>query len=218
MDLQYQMTDTMEPSSRLVVAAYSVIPFCDDEYMSSLAVPSLDVAAMSPAEAEQFVRGLDRERRIIEARIATFVHQVAVTGLFAADKHRTPKAWGKAACNWSGAEAGRFVKAGAMLATFDSAADMAARGDMGVAQMHALAGLVANPRVKEHLADGEELLVSQAAELDYDDYACLLANWDTTWRDPKGHWHHYHPDGTEIGWRSGITTAADRIFAMPAVS
>jgi len=44
--------------------------------------------------------------------------------------------------------------------------------------MHALASLVANPRVKEHLADGEELLVGQASELDYDDYACLLANWE----------------------------------------
>ena len=38
--------------------------------------------------------------------------------------------------------------------------------------------LVANPRVKEHLADGEELLVGQAAELDFDDYASLLANWE----------------------------------------
>jgi hypothetical protein len=23
-----------------------------------------------------------------------------------------------------------------------------------------------------------------------------------TWRDPDGHWHHYRPDGTEIGWRA----------------
>ncbi len=106
------------------------------------------------------------------------MHQIAQTGVFAADKHRTPKAWGKAACNWSGAEAAKFVRLGNMLATFDTAADMASRGDLGVAQMHALAGLVANPRVKEHLADGEELLVGQATELDYDDYVCLLANWE----------------------------------------
>ena len=144
--------------------------------MSSWAVSNPDVAAMSPAEAEEYVRALDRERRIVEAKIATFVHQVAESGLFAADKHRTPKAWGKAACNWSSAEAAKFVRAGNMLATFDSAAEMAACGDLGVAQMHALASVVANPRVKEHLADGEELLVGQAAELDYDDYFCLLAN------------------------------------------
>ena len=23
-----------------------------------------------------------------------------------------------------------------------------------------------------------------------------------THRDPQGHWHHYRPDGTEIGWRA----------------
>ena len=133
---------------------------------------------MSPADLEAFARAMDRERRIIEAKIATFVHRVGESGGYLHDKHRTPKTWGKAACNWSTAEAARFVRAGSMLATFDSAAETAARGDMGVAQMHALAGLVANPRVKEHLADGEELLVGQAAELDFDDYVSLLANWE----------------------------------------
>ena len=133
---------------------------------------------MSPADLEAFARAMDRERRIIEAKIATFVHRVGESGGYLHDKHRTPKSWGKAACNWSNAEAARFVRVGDMLSTFDSAAEMAARGDMGVAQMHALAGLVANPRVKEHLADGEDLLVGQAAELDYDDYVSLLANWE----------------------------------------
>ncbi len=138
------------------------------------------VAAMSPSEAEAFVRELDRQRRVVEAQIATFVHQVAQSGLFAADKHRTPKAWGKAACNWSGSEAARFVKAGAMLATFDSAAVLAADGGLGVAQMHALAAVTTNPRVREHLADGETELVGQATVLDYDDYVVWLATWERT--------------------------------------
>ena len=133
---------------------------------------------MSPADLEAFARAMDRERRVIEAKIATFVQRVGESGGYREDKHRTPRAWGKAACNWSNSEATRFVEAGSMLASFDSAAAMAARGDMGVAQMHALASLVANPRVKEHLADGEELLVGQAAELDFDDYVVLLANWE----------------------------------------
>jgi hypothetical protein len=168
-----------------------------------------DVAAMSPAEAEQFVRALDRERRIIEARIATFVHQVGQTGLYLEDKHRTPKAWGKAACNWSGAEAGKFVKAGAMLATFDSAANMAARGDLGVAHMHALAQLVANPRVKEHLADGEALLVGQAAELDFDDYVSLLANWERI-ADEDG--AHRDSEGTHRNRKAAGNIVGDQFF------
>jgi len=40
----------------------------------------------------------------------------------------------------------------------------------------------------------------------------------TTWRDPKGHWHHYRPDGTEIGWRSNAITSVNRIFSMPVAS
>ena len=39
-----------------------------------------------------------------------------------------------------------------------------------------------------------------------------------TWRDLQGHWHHYRPDGTEIGWRSTTTREAERIFPMPAAS
>ncbi len=164
---------------------------------------------MSPAEAEEFVRDLDRQRRTIEAQIATFVHQVAQTGLFAHDKHRTPKAWGKAACNWSGAEAARFVRAGSMLSTFESAAALAADGELGVAQMHALASLVANPRVKEHLADGEELLVGQAAELDYDDYASLLANWERV-ADEDG--AHRDTERTHRDRRASGTIVGDRFF------
>jgi hypothetical protein len=40
----------------------------------------------------------------------------------------------------------------------------------------------------------------------------------TTWRDPHGHWHHYRPDGTEIGWRSQHRRAQEQIFDMPAAS
>jgi hypothetical protein len=27
-----------------------------------------------------------------------------------------------------------------------------------------------------------------------------------TWHDPQGHWHHYRPVGTEIGWRADLNT------------
>ncbi|MEQ1873173.1 MAG: DUF222 domain-containing protein [Ilumatobacteraceae bacterium] len=136
------------------------------------------VAAMSATDLAALARGLDRDRRIAEAALATLVHQVAMTGAFTSDGHRSVKAWGRATCNWSGAEASRFLRAGRMLARFESAATAAASGDLGVAQMHALASAVANPRVAEHLDASEELLVSQASLLDYDDYVTLLAHWE----------------------------------------
>ena len=164
---------------------------------------------MSPAQAEAFVRELDRQRRIVEAQIATFVHQVGQTGRYLDDKHRTPKAWGKAACNWSGAEAAKFVKAGAMLHRFDSAATLAAEGGLGVAQLHALAAATSNPRVNEHLADGEELLVGQAAVLDFDDYVLLLANWERV-ADADG--AHDDAERTHRNRKASASIVADQFF------
>jgi hypothetical protein len=154
--------------------------------MSSFGLPdAVAVAAMSPAEREAFVRSLDRERRRAEAKVAMFVHTVAQIGGHLDDKHRTPKAWGRAACNWSGAEASRFVKAGTALATLSSAAELAEAGELGVAQLHALSSVVTNPRVHEHLAEGEATLVGAATTLDYADYLTLLNGWVAA-ADPDG--------------------------------
>jgi len=188
---------------------YCVTPFCNDEYMSSLADLNPGVAALSSVELEQYCRDLDRLRRKVDAKLAALVHHVGETGRYVDDKHRSPKAWGKATCNWSSAEAARFVKAGTMLATFDTAVDLATRGDLGVAQMTALAQLVSNPRVKEHLADGEELLVGQAAELDYDDYANLLANWERV-ADVDG--AHHDSERTHRHRKASGTVVGDQFF------
>ncbi len=158
---------------------YSVTPLCEDAYMSSLLVPETsEIADMSPAECEARMREFECERRRLEASIATFVHRVEHVGAHLADRHRTVTAWGKAACNWSGTEAARFARVGRMLARFPSAAVLAERGELGVAQMGALASVVANPRVAEHLDAGEALLVGQALVLDFDDYVMLLTRWE----------------------------------------
>jgi len=154
--------------------------------MSSFGLPdAVAVAAMSPAEREAFVRSLDRDRRRAEAQVAMFVHTVAQVGGHLDDRHRTPKAWGQAACNWSGAEAARFVKAGATLALFSSAAALAETGELGVAQLHALSSVVTNLRVQEHLADGEATLVGSATSLGYADYLIVLNGWVAA-ADPDG--------------------------------
>ena len=154
--------------------------------MSSFGLPdAVAVAAMSPAEREGFARSLDCERRRAEAKVAMFVHTVAQIGGHLDDKHRTPIAWGQGACNWSGAEAARFVKAGKTLATLSSAAELAEAGELGVAQLHALSWVVTNPRVQEHLAEGEAMLVGAATTLDSADYLTLLTGWVPA-ADPDG--------------------------------
>jgi hypothetical protein len=79
-----------------------------------------------------------------------------------------------AAWNWSWAQAGRVVQVAHMLQVWPSAAGV------GVAQLHALAGVVANPRVRALLADAEELLVGWARTLDFDDFVSALMRWLAT--------------------------------------
>ena len=154
-------------------------------------VPSVaEIPAMLPADLEALARRLDGERRRVEAALATLVHRVGEAGAYANDGHRSAKAWGRAACNWSGGEAARFQKAGRMLARFESAATAASAGEIGVAQLHALAAVVANPRVVEHLEASEELLVSQASVLDYDDYVTMLAHWEALADENGAHDDH----------------------------
>ncbi len=149
------------------------------QVLPNLGVPGIDeLAAMSATDLAALAQEFDAERRRVEAALATLVQRVDMAGAFTGDGHRSAKAWGRATCNWSGGEAARFLKAGRMLAKFDSAATAAADGKLGVAQMHALAAAVANPRVVEHLEESEELLVSQASVLDYDDYVTMLAHWE----------------------------------------
>ena len=133
---------------------------------------------MSPADLEVLARKLDGDRRRAEATLATLVARVDTSGAYGRDGHRSAKAWGRATCNWSSGEAARFLKAGRMLHRFQSAAKAAEAGELGVAQIHALAAAVANPRVVEHLDAAEDLLVSQAMVLDFDDYVKLLAHWE----------------------------------------
>ena len=106
--------------------------------MSSFELPDeMAIVAMSLAEREAFLRVLDRERRLAEARVAMFVHAVASVGGHLDDAHRTPRAWGQSSCNWSHAEAGRLVRAGNTLTLFPSALALAQAGELGVAQLHA---------------------------------------------------------------------------------
>lgn len=134
---------------------------------------------MSPAQREACWREFDRDRRRDEARMARFVHRLGEAGSYLVDGHRSLRAYGQAACNWSGAEADRFTKLGKLLARSSAVAHAAERGDLGVAQMHALAKLAANPRVSDFFDDAIGMLVQQACTLDLDQFLIALATWQS---------------------------------------
>jgi hypothetical protein len=52
-------------------------------------------------------------------------------------------------------------------------------GELGVAQMHTIAGVASNPRVRDHLAGADELFTAAARDLDHTDLCTLLQHWET---------------------------------------
>jgi hypothetical protein len=145
-----------------------------------LVVPSVEeMRGMDPAALEAALRELDVVRREAESATALLLAHAEQARVFGRDGHRTPRALGMAACNWSYADAGLLVQCAHVLQILPSAYGL------GVSQLHALAGLVADPRVRHALADAEALLVGKAQSLELHVFAGWLTEWERT-VDPDG--------------------------------
>jgi hypothetical protein len=177
------MSGPRSPSCRVRSAAgcrrIRVTPICLSVRMG-LVVPSVEeVRGMDPAALEAALRDLDVVRREAESATALLLAHAEQARAFKGDGHRTPRALGMAACNWSYADAGLLVQCAHVLQVLPSAYGL------GVSQLHALAGLVANPRVRHALADAEALLVGKAQALEFHVFAGWLGEWERT-VDPDG--------------------------------
>lgn len=133
---------------------------------------------MSPAEIERHAHALEVLRRQVEAATALLVQRVEDSATYVLDGHRKAADWGRASNNWSGPETSRLVKLGRAMKQLPEFAVSALAGELGVAQMHAAAQVAANPRVRQHLADADELFTSSGRDLPFDDYATVLRNWE----------------------------------------
>ncbi|HNJ98114.1 MAG TPA: DUF222 domain-containing protein [Ilumatobacteraceae bacterium] len=141
--------------------------------METLVVPSVeDMRGMSAAEVEGVLQQFDAVRRVAESAAALLLARVEETGSFRSDGHRNPRAFGMAACNWSYADAGLLVQCAHVLQVWPSAFGL------GVSQLHTLARLVANPRVRHALADAEELLVGRARSMEFHEFAGFVTEWE----------------------------------------
>ncbi len=178
--------------------------------MSSSGLPTAEqILEMSPAEVGARAMQLDIERRRAEAAVATFAGEVDGSAAFVADGHRSVRSWGQASCNWSSAEAARVARLGRAFELMPSFGVSARAGEIGVAQMHALAAVVVNPRVREHLADSEALLVRYARELDHDAFITVLRRWEQL-ADADGAEHDR--DRAHQDRRASLILSGDRMF------
>ncbi len=166
---------------------------------------------MSPAGLEALGFEVERERCRAVARMAMLSYRVGLSGSHLVDGHRTVRAWLMAATNMSTGEAARLVRVGRMLARFPSAEALATDGQLGVAQMDALARLCENPRVQEWLAlpETEALLVGQALQLAAGDYAVFLARWEASADSDGAHDRHERAHRER---RANLTLTGERMY------
>jgi hypothetical protein len=142
-------------------------------------VPDVDeLVMMSPSAIEIAGQQLDFLYRTTVAATALMLQRVEASGVFHLDDHRNVAAWGRSTNNWSNAEASRMVKLAHAMQVMPGFAAACLAGRIGVPQMHAIAAVAANPRVREHPAGADELFVTSAEELAFDDLVVFLRHWE----------------------------------------
>ncbi|MEN9644670.1 MAG: hypothetical protein RL238_1339 [Actinomycetota bacterium] len=171
---------------------------------------------MSPAELQESAQELDVLRRRVEAATADLVAAVDKVSAFVPDGHRNVAAWGRATNHWSNGEAAGMVKLAAAFVRLPQFAEAARSGVLGVAQMHAVARLAANPRVREHLdADADRLLTEGARDLPFDDLVTLLRHFETL-ADADGARQRH--DRAILDRRAGVRFVGEQAFRDAAGS
>ena len=146
-------------------------------------VRSIDPAAL--ADGESIVE-LHRCLARLEAATTRAVARFDARREWDADGARSAAAWLTGRCRLPRQAARRRVRLGRALRQLPAAERAWLAGEVGEAQVAALAR-VRTPGTEEALADDEEMLVGQASSLRYDHLTRVLAYW----------WQHVDPDGAE---------------------
>jgi hypothetical protein len=148
------------------VAMSVVLP--SDEELESLEGRELDEAL---AELDQIVRRA-------EHAIGLVMDRCDRTGHFVADGHRSPRGWAMAVTNCSPGDAARRHRTASLLRLLPAVGDELRAGRIGVAQLHLLAKLAANPRVRDQLPASETVLLDAAQHLPYQDFKTVCQRWE----------------------------------------
>ena len=137
-----------------------------------------EMVVMPPARVEAGAQEFEVIRRRVEAVSAMWALRVDNTCAYVADGHKNLAAWGRATNNWSPSETLRFTKLARAFKLLPKFAELALSGAIGVDAMHAIAKIASNPRVRQHLAESDELFAQAAAELTFEELSLLLRHWE----------------------------------------
>jgi hypothetical protein len=140
--------------------------------MSEQAIEGLveELMECSDSDLDDRVRDLELERRRIEAELALCAGEVDRRRSYLGDGHRTLKAYLRATCNYSDAEAARVGRLTAAAADVPGLAEALHEGHIGTPQANELAVAHSNRRVRDRLREFAPMLLDQAERLSFREF------------------------------------------------
>jgi hypothetical protein len=148
-----------------------------------------ELMGCSDSVLDDRVRGLELERRRVEAELAVAVGEVDRRRSYLDDGHRSVKAYLRATCSYSDAEAARVGRLSVAACAVSGLADALHAGRVGTPQANELAVAHSNKRVRERLIDFAPMLLDLAERLSFREFrTCvqrfvMLADLDGAHRD-----------------------------------
>jgi hypothetical protein len=159
--------------------------------MSDVAVERLveELMECSDPDLDDRVRALELQRRRLEAEFVLAVGEVERRRSFLDDGHRSIKAYLRATCSHSDAEAARISRLSGATSAVPGLVEVLHAGHIGVPQANEVAVVHANVRVRDRLGEFAPILLELAERLSFREFrTCvqrfvMLADTDGTHRD-----------------------------------
>ncbi len=154
--------------------------------LAAEAVADVDIDGLEPTERRQWLEGLERARRMIEAASMSAMGELETSNPFRAQGFLSPRTVVTHMLQLSGPEAHRRLQAARLLTRLDDWRQAATAGAVGVAQVELMARVAANPRIGDPvLLRDQAQLLDDARTLPYDEFERRLRTWEAL-ADPDG--------------------------------
>jgi hypothetical protein len=124
------------------------------------------------------IRSLEVHRRRVVAEQALAIASAESRQLHVVDGHHSMNSYLRATLNCSSAEASQWRRLAKLLDTVPGVSAALVQGRLGVAQVHELARVRANPRCGERLNEVAGLLLENAELLEFDDFRTCVRRWE----------------------------------------
>lgn len=129
-----------------------------------------ELMGCSDSGLDDRLRALELERRRVEAELAATAGEIDRRRSYLDDGHRSLKAYLRATCNYSDAEAARVGRLTTATVGLPGVAEALHHGHIGTPQANELAVAHGNPRVRDRLADFAPMLLEMGERLSFREF------------------------------------------------